>query len=417
MNIHNLDRKLTIVVTVALMLDWAPAYFFNLDISVYSGTKLVALPLILSDVILNLKHYVRPSYGLLFVIAFLMGIGGGYLDGSLAFGSFWELLPIGPILLFYLKPRRIEDIQSILRTCFICSPIVPIALILAYIGILAPTDIKIGGKELRIVAGTSWSSLGLYVMFIPASLGGILLARNHYRLTIINYFLSGIVLALGFFSLILTGLRSSIGTYIFLIIVSLYLYLRGMSYKFNYYFKMIIPIFTILFIVLFFKSPLTNVAQTSISRFATIRTEPSALSRSEQYTFFIKKVFTEPSILPMGMDKAMQNRGIYSYPHFIIGEAYFKGGLLFMFILLWGFLKGFSRLLTLWRTNKNYAHINTLAMLLSLLIGYMMILSVMPGLHTRLTYIVLGICLSVNRQVIKGRMVSGATNNWTEILS
>ena len=102
MKISKLTTGLTFFVTVALMLDWAPSFFFDLDPHFYSGTKLIILVLIV-DIFINIKKYIKLRYGWLYFLALIVGVGGGVLEGNVPLQRFWELLPTPIILLFILN--------------------------------------------------------------------------------------------------------------------------------------------------------------------------------------------------------------------------------------------------------------------------------------------------------------------------
>ena len=98
----------------------------------------------------------------------------------------------------------------------------------------------------------------------------------------------------------------------------------------------------------------------------------------------------------------MKGRWEYSYSHFIIGEAYFFGGIIFLIPILLAFYLSFKRSITAYKFIKyDGVQKQTILALISYLIGIALILSVMPGLHTRVAYIVLGLGVSLNINNIK----------------
>ena len=160
-------------------------------------------------------------------------------------------------------------------------------------------------------------------------------------------------------------------------------------------------IFCFLSVIFLLQSQLIEIFQLNESRYLNMQEEASAGYRITQYNILIDNLLRKPSLIPVGMEQSMRlGLGGTLYSHFIIGEAYFFGGLFFMVIVILGFLKAISRLTTFWRSHKNDPQINTVIILLSLILSYIAILSVMPGLHCRLVYIVLGLCLSFKKPKI-----------------
>ena len=272
------------------MLDWLPEAYLHLDASIYSGTKLIALPLILIDFFIYQKYYLKLNYGWLFVFTFLICVGSGAFYGTVSFSWFLQLLPICPILLFYQKPRDLKEIRIILVTAFSCTLLIPLTLILTYLGVIEASVIyqsTIQYREVyRISAVTSWSSTGLYFMFIPSSLAGILLARGSGRIKIIYYFLSAFVLLLSISGLLLTGLRSSVGSFLIALLISLLFYLHFKGQK--NYIRVMSYIFFAFIVIYLFKAQITEIVQLNESRYTNIQNEKSAQYRIVQYSIFIK---------------------------------------------------------------------------------------------------------------------------------
>ncbi len=395
MTSNKFNRNVDIFVTAALMLDWAPSYFFNLNSSIFSGTKIIALPLIIIDILLNSKIYLKWNFAWFFFITFLVGVGGGVVIGNVTFSWFWQLLPICPILLFYQKPRSIKKIRNILRISFLTSLFVPISLLFTYVGFVNPTAEVIGkaGQQYRIAAGTSWSSLGLIIIAISSTLGGILVTKNPPRFNVRIFFLGALILILSIGSLFLTGLKSSIGAFIVTFLIGFF-YMPSINRKNKIVFALLIIIILILF-----RTPLINMFLLNASRYEHLSSNTDSVAiRIEEWHFFLWHLFTKHTFFPIGMENAMKGRWVYAYSHFIIGEAYFFGGLIFMITLIAGFYKAMSRLLkALKKIHEHNSDKSTILALLSYLIGIIIILSFMPGLHTRITYLVLGLSLSIKQ--------------------
>lgn len=395
MNKYKFDRKLTIIVTAALMLDWVPGYF-GLDPHFYSGTKLIALPLIIFDIIaVNPNAYLRLRYGLLFLLTMIIGTSAGVLFGNVPFQRLWELLPVPLILLFYLKPRTHQEVISILRLCFYLSLPVPVSIILAFLGIFTPSSVSgINTDIVRIVAGTSWSTAGLYLMFVPATLGGILFAYNSNKIRIRNIIIANTLIFMGFCATLMTGGRTTLIMYLTTLCLSL-LFLLKVKYRsrYNYAFGI-----TFLILVLsggyLFRPFVIDAFQLMHYRFQIVNEDVSVQGRAEDYGYFLKQLFYEPRLLPIGTGAVQQKVSYSVASHFLFGEAYYVCGLLFMMCLLYGFFVSFYRLWKKRLRSHYYSEVNTCNALLILLFGFLIILSTHPGLHTRIVYVILGTCLS-----------------------
>lgn len=398
MKISKLTRGLTFSVTVALMFDWTPSFFFGLDPHVYSGTKLIALPLIIFEIIINIKKYIKLHYGWLYFFALIVGVGGGVLQENVPFQRLWELLPTPIVLLFYLKPRSDEEVLNILRICFWCSLLVPVSTLLAFWGIITPSDLKESETIFRVIGGVSWSSFGIYLIFIPATLGGIFLVQDLNKLKIKDYIISGALIIIGLSACLLTALRSVGGVYIILLCLSLFLF-QQRQLSLRHYLRIILLLCIVLGIGFLFRSFLSDIMPTTIYRFKIIGEEDSSLARIDQYQLLLKDLLDldKPHFFPIGMDIAIKGRGPYMQIHSILGEAFYDGGLILMLVLLWGCSYGAYRMYKTWRNYRNISIANTIIMLLILIFGCIMVLFFQPGLHTRIVYIILGLCLSVKK--------------------
>jgi len=400
MKISKLTTGLTFLVTVALMLDWAPSFFFDVDPHFYSGTKFIILILIV-DIFINLKTYIKLRYGWLYFFALLLGVGGGVLEGNVPLQRFWELLPTPIILLFYLKPRGDEEVISILKICFWCSLLVPVSTLLAFWGIISPTAIQESEHNYRIIGGVSWSSFGQYLIFIPATLGGIFLVRDLNKLKIKDYIISGASIMMGLSACLLTALRAVVGVYLIILGLSFFSYLRR-HLSLRRGLSVILFLCITLGIVFFFRSFLFDIMPTTISRFQAINDEESSLVRIDQYRLLLEDLLDEPHFFPIGMEIATRGKGQYMQIHSILGEAFYDGGLILMLVLLWGFIYGGYRICTLRRRYRNTLRANIIITLLFVFFGYIIVLSFHPGLHTRIVYLMLGLCLSYGKVAVPG---------------
>ena len=204
---------------------------------------------------------------------------------------------------------------------------------------------------------------------------------------------------MGLSACLLTALRAVVGVYLILLGLSFFSYLRR-HVSLRRYLGIIFFLCFTLAIGFVFRSFLFDIMPTTISRFKLINEEESSLVRIDQYRLFLEDLLDEPHFFPIGMEIATGGKGPYMQIHSIVGEAFYDGGLILMLVLLWGFFYGGYRIWILWRYYRNTSIPNTIITLLFLFFGYIIVLSFHPGLHTRIVYIILGLCLSYGKIIV-----------------
>ena len=398
MNINKYNHNMDIFVTCAIMLDWLPSFFFGIDSSFFSGTKTIAMPLIIIDFLRNSNIYLKWNFALYFFVSFIIGVGGGVIIGVVPFSWFWQLLPIIPILYFYQKPRSFERIRTILKTCFYTALFLPLSLLLTHFGLFTASAEIIGkeGEQHRISAGTSWSSLGLIVIAISSTLAGLLVVKKSKKLNLRTFLLRAFILIVSLTSVFLTGLKSSIGAFIITFSIG-FLFSSYIDKKNRIRF-----ITSLIFIFFIARSYIIKIFAINLSRYEGLTQETDSIAiRIEQWSFFFGHLISKHSLFPIGMENAMKGRWRYSYSHFIIGEAYFFGGLIFMIPIILLFYKSIRGAILTFKLIDNNIHKQTVLALISYLLGMLIILNFMPGLHTRVTYIILGLGLALDFNINK----------------
>ena len=399
MTIKKYNHYLDIIVTSALMLDWAPSFFIGIDSLFLSGTKMVVVPLIFIDFVLNSKIYLKVNFALYFFISFLVGVGGGVFTGNVSFSWFIQLVPIIFVFYFYQKPRTLERIRIILKVCFFSSMLIPISLILTYFGILSPAAAIIdeATQQNRTTTGVSWSSIGLIVIAISSTLAGLLTFRKSNKINLRSFMLRSVIIIFTLSALFMTGLKSSIGAFIITFMISL-LFSSSITKKNRIRF-----IFSFSIILFLARSFIIDTFFLNFSRYENLSAETDSVAiRIEQYSYFLWHLFEKHTLFPYGMENAMKGRWEYAYSHFIIGEAYFFGGIIFMIPIILAFYLAIKRSITAYKFIKDdNVQKQTILALISYLIGAVIILSFMPGLHTRVAYIILGLGVSLKINNIK----------------
>lgn len=391
------DSVITLVVTLGIVLDWAPSYFLHINAGVYSFTKFVVTPLILLDMIVRLPTYLRskaPFYGLIYLIAFLIGVGGGYTIGTISWQRFFELMPTVPILLFYLKRRTRAEVQLVLKYAFYASLLIPISLVLAKLGVLKPSQVEVlnvGGERMtRIWAGAESSTAGLYLLFPAVMLGGLTIRKKAGGASWLGDVVVGAVILLGLVGALLTGQRAAVILYALCLILSMVMNVRGGKNKRFAHLAVVLIILALSGFVL--ARQMKEVSGTSVHRIVTMNQQGGSnlTGRMAFYKTIYRDLTTRPQLIAPGDQEMRRKYG--EGPHLILGEAYYDGGLLFMIVLFWGIVIGGVRSWKEWKADKRSGPIPTGGMLFLLWFGFFVYLSIDPGLHTRLVYVILGLC-------------------------
>jgi hypothetical protein len=392
------------------MLDWAPCYYFGLDDKYFTLTKLVVLPLIVMDFFIKPASYLSGKdtrYGRIYLFCLLLGAGGGVADGNVAMRRLVELLPTVMILMFYLKIHSRDQVKYVIHAAFIISIVVPINLLLVHKGILSPSDINYLGREgelTRIWAGTTSSTLGLYILFPAATVGGLLLKSSKAKAILTSTILAGFTLIIGFVATILTGQRGVLLVYIIIVISGILIYC---SYrKMSYVRRMLLTLFVGAIYLTVYYGELETMATGLVYRWHESLADPvtgGIVQRTDFWLVLIRDLMYDPHIIAPGMGSVIGTLGIGS--HLILGEAYYDGGLILMLALIYGLVQAGRNTWTEFRKDNPLMGAPIGAVLILLFFGFFMILSFEPGLHTRLFYMVLGLCISTRSTLVPSNVV------------
>jgi len=397
------QRWILIVVSGGIMMDWSTTYFLGLDPEAFSFTKFVVVPVILCDLMFRFTRYLNKEcvvYGGLFaagVVVCLQGPSLEEFDGALVAT---KLLPNILVLVFYSACSRDDELLVVLRVMFFASLVVVACMVLAYFNILAPVDYIAEGNITRITAGTSWSTLPLFLSIPASTLGGLLLMDSRKtRLRTIGIPIAAAIGLATLFAALVSGQRTSAALFALCLVSSAVLYLSNMSWR-NFLITLVVLALTLL-LVQQLSGQFTDASSTLVER-TTGSTTGDMLGnvedRSLMYSTFFEALFTDPSIRPPGMAFFVQRAG--NIPHLILGEAYCYGGLIMLFAVAFLFYRAWRNDIETWLNRRKRPTENARVSLLVILLGFSLTLSFHPGLHTRMVYMVLGLSLARHSRMI-----------------
>ena len=406
------DSVITLIVTLAIMLDWAPSYYLGTSPALFSFTKFLVTPIILFDILAKFSSYLRSKamvYGLIYLTLFMVGVGGGYLYGTISWHRFFELLPTVPILFFYLKRRTRAEVEVVIRYAFYASLLVPVSLVLAKLGILAPSligqfdpaqvaqfDLHAGDLR-RIYAGTSSSETGLFLVFPAVMIGGIAIRKKLGGLSWVGDAIVGLIILAGLVGALVTAQRAAIFIYILCLVLSLVMNFKsGKGKRIGH---IVVVLIMLALAMGLFATQIKKASETAMFRLRTTTEEHAGSGLSGRTAFYdtlYTDLTTRPHLTAPGSEELFRKFGVG--PHLILGEAYYDGGLVLMVVLLWGIVLGGVRALREWRTDRRHGGIPIGGILFLLWLGFFVYLSADPGLHSRLVYMILGLCIGRQRE-------------------
>lgn len=379
------------VVTVAVLLDWVPAAVFGEPLSGVSLTKFVVAPAIMLDFLLRPSSYLRGRPLILtatFASCVLVGVGGGVAEGQVTISRFLAVLPNIPVFAFFVRRRSSRETLQVLRTCYWSALLAPVFIGLAAIGLVEPSMEVRTDEVQRLMAGASWSTIGLYMVVIAASLGGLLLHPRLKNLSV-KMTIAWLSVAGSAMAIMVSGQRASAIGYALSMAVAVVV----ITHRRHWRGFLIVASTAIAALVVGILAGdfVWQRASTLVFRFSELsQGTESAQIRWEQYAVWYQDLVTQHSVIGSGESSVISAVG--TVPHFILGEAYYSGGLLLMLAMLVGFLAGGRSLIM--KAFREPSGTDVDAMLLATWVGFLLVLCLHPGLSTRLLYLFGGLWLA-----------------------
>lgn len=386
------DHLLIILVTVGIVLDWVPGYLIGSNSFLASGTKLIIFPLLLFDFIRRPDTYLIPSFGWIFVGAYLVGVGGGVIFGTLP--QFWmlRLLPSVLILLFYSKRRTIPEIRSILNITLWSALIVPLVYVLASIGIGPSGNVVETEQFTRIFVGTNKGSFTLLLLIIPASIGGFLLRPSLRKFSLTRHAQYVIFLLLTLWGTLLIGQRAAVITVLGCLVLAWLLGFRLQRGSKTLVFVFLLCILMGLLYPYYVSEEIDAVINSGTIRLRSFD-DMSATKREEAIDIFLSDLWP---LQLVGQGDAEIYQKIKSGPHFLLGEAYYTGGLIMLVtivLLLW---VGGRRVANTWLREREGQAGPIALVLLVMFLGFLFYMNTHPILNARIVPMMLGLWLSLD---------------------
>jgi len=396
-----------IIVTLGIVLDWAPAYFFGIDPQTFSFTKYLVLPLIAMDVIRRPTLYLSARimwFAFLLGAGLLLGSGGGVFLGTVTAKRLWSLLPIVPVTAYFLTPRSADRIQAILRAAFWSALLVPVSLLLSYFGVIEPSQLSAdsdesGAEVVRLLAGTSWSSLGLYCLICASTGGGAFLYATKVGRGFFKAVGFGLVALMGLAAVIITGQRTSPIAYVVGFAIAVVLF--GIAVRRRSPWRMIIATGVLAYLaIVFIPNQLEDMSSTFSRRWTRVaesRDLGIKLDREQILEEMLSQVREDPRFFPPGMSRLIERSG--NGAHILLGEAYFDGGLPLFVAVVVGVLVSLVSATRMLLRSQTETHRATAVVLIAQLIGSIIVTLLNPALHIRLWWMFTGLWIGSGRML------------------
>ena len=400
------DNFLILVTSAGIGFDWLPSYIIPGG-EKYSLNKIIVTPLILISIAINYKEYL--SFLLKFKRALLIlflainislaVIVYKTISVNLAFTMISSML----IFIFFIRVRAYLNIKKVIVILCLSAITLFVLIILADFGsVPSISEVQVvTGIDLyieRTYAGVPSSYIGGYISII---LGLAWIYGKKFNSWLIIYFIS--LVACTIISVI-TGQRSILILVIANIFANIYLFFK---YKANNFFQIIkstkktnsiILIVILCILVNIFILPYIKYRLYTLSyRIASLKGHDiSAISRYENWKYFIKDLVKNPTIIPRGDELIIDKTNVG--PHSIFVESYYYGGLLMLIIIV---VISFVSIRAVSNHMKKLDNANDQSIMISLLISCLLLIInslIMPSLFTRIPYVIFGISygLSLN---------------------
>jgi hypothetical protein len=304
-----------------------------------------------------------------------------------------KLVPNFLVLLFFSACSQEWELRVILRVMFACALVVVACMVLAHFGLLASSDYVSEGNITRLTAGTSWSTLPLFLTVPAAGLGGMLLVRRELGTKPVLIAFAAAASIGTLFAALVSGQRTSAALFAICLVFSAGLYMARLSARNVVAIAALLMLGTV--VLQYFNEQFSEASSTLLER--TARSRGGVITgdvedRRLMYGVFFEMLARDPSITPPGVSGFVQQTG--NIPHLIFGEAYCYGGLPMLAVMLFLFTRAWSNAVSQWIRSRNHPAHGSRVALLAILLGFTLTLLFHPGLHTRIVYMVLGLALA-----------------------
>jgi len=402
------NELLLVAVTLSYSLTWVPAQILGGSGEKLSLIRLIGVPLIIVSFILEPDSYAKVLQNriiLAFVLSALLGMGLGIILGSLSFSTIVSFVPSVLAILFYARRTDYFMIRKVIRCLVLGSVSICVLTILAHIGLISPVEhVEIEIANLGLIYKRTWAGLAsshigpwMILLLSYSVIGG--LYKSKYLI------LSATGLFISFLTSFYNGQRSTVFALILALASCIGLFYYHLKHKTDHitmkiYLKRtslnatsIIIIFLMLFVVV---RPDISTIKYRIDSMFRNKSHYGSEERLMMWKYFLIDLIKNPSIV--GKEDTQMAEKLGAGTHIFLGESFYYGGVLLFVCLVVILFSSLYYLLKKLSDSSSYLESKIMLILSSTLIACLVYLMVMPGLFSRLPYILLGITQGLKKR-------------------
>jgi len=407
-NVSNLrvNKFILIVVTLSYSLTWIPGQVFGAAGEKLSLIRIFGVPFIIISFILEGKSYrnvLRNPLILFFILSTLIGMGLGFFLGRLSISTIVSFFPGVLALMFYARRMDYYQIKIIIFSLLLGSISVCVISILAYLGIIAPIEnVEIEMTNLGIIYKRTWAGLtsshiGPWVILL------LCYSVIHGLFKTKSLILSAVGVFIAFLTSFYTGQRSTMFSLIvaFLLCVGLcYSHIKlhsgpiiGKIYYKNFLINTML-ILLIFFVLYSATKPDIATIKYRISNMFVEENRYGSEDRLLMWKYFVIDLIKNPTLV--GTEDIRMEEKVGAGTHLFLGESFYYGGILLLASTVMISASSIKYLLSTLKGTLPNMGSEIILIIASTLIATFIYLTVMPGLFSRLPYILIGIAQGLN---------------------
>ena len=395
-----------VLITMAVFLDWLPSYLqatalgvrslSGVEGLVFSGSKLVILPLLMYDIYTNRKYW----FGGLRVPLICAAVGMWVILPVIAGNS--PLIRAQPhianlgLLFYYLQRRSLVRCALIMKVSILCAAMVPLSQILAQYGLLKPLDVNTsgGGSVDRVFAVTRTGTIGVYSAYCLAFMGGLLAfsKRTVVRWGVVLIPISLSIMVMALLAPLFTGQRS---VALIVVVVSGLSFINLARYNlmaaisFAMAGGLACPLLLVVFSKQFSEHWYALAARFSnVNLGATYMMEGSAYFRLMEFQTIWAEFIDVPDFIAPGVYRFIHAMG--NVPHSSFGHLYYDGGVMLILIYMAAVTYLMVQLLKTFASIRNQEDRKLLGCFISYFVGYILVSFTMPIMNDRIVGFTIG---------------------------
>jgi hypothetical protein len=402
------NELLLIAVTLSYSLTWIPAQILGVDGEKLSLIRLVGVPLIIISFILEPDSYAKVFKNRIisaFVLSALLGMGLGIILGSLSFSTIVSFVPSVLAILFYARQPDYFMIRKVIFCLFLGSISVCILTILAQVGLVRPIEnVEIEMANTGLIYKRSWAGL-------PSSLIGpwLILLLSYSVISGLYKRKILILSAIGVFVSFLVSFYNAQRSTVFSLIIAFilctglyYLHLKhqpaDIRIKIHLKSGLLNAASIILMFLILFGIVRPDISTIKYRIDSTFRNEGyyGAEARLLMWEYFLTDLVKNPHIV--GKEDIEMAEKVGAGTHIFLGESFYYGGVLLFVCVVVIIFSSLNYLQKKLKDPLSPFESEIILILSSTLIACLIYLTVMPGLFSRLPYILLGITQGLKKK-------------------